>query len=103
MNSKALGATRVFAWPDAEVSVMGAVAAVRVLHRRILADLPTEQRESMELELAAEHEKISGGVARAVEIGAVDEIIEPSLTRSALAKIIASTPHHRGAHGNIPL
>ena len=103
MNSKALGATRVFAWPEAEVSVMGAVAAVRVLHRRILADLPTEQRESMELELAAEHEKISGGVARAVEIGAVDEIIEPSLTRSALAKIIASTPHRRGAHGNIPL
>ena len=103
MNSKALGATRVLAWPEAEVSVMGAVAAVRVLHRRILADLPTEQRESMELELAAEHEKISGGVARAVEIGAVDEIIEPSLTRSALAKIIAETPHRRGAHGNIPL
>ena len=103
MNSKALGATRVFTWPEAEVSVMGAVAAVRVLHRRILADLPAEQRESMELELAAEHEKISGGVARAVEIGAVDEIVEPSLTRSALAKIIAGTPQSRGAHGNIPL
>jgi acetyl-CoA/propionyl-CoA carboxylase carboxyl transferase subunit len=103
MNSKALGATRVFAWPNAEVSVMGAVAAVRVLHRRILADLPAEQRESMELELAAEHEKISGGVTRAVEIGAVDEIIEPSLTRSALAKVIAEAPHRRGAHGNIPL
>ena len=103
MNSKALGATRVLAWPEAEVSVMGAVAAVRVLHRRILADLPAEQRESMELELAAEHEKISGGVARAVEIGAVDEIIDPAHTRSALAKIIAETPHRRGAHGNIPL
>ena len=103
MNSKALGATRVFAWPNAEVSVMGAVAAVRVLHRRILADLPAEQRESMELELAAEHEKISGGVTRAVEIGAVDEIIEPAKTRSALAKVIAEAPHRRGAHGNIPL
>jgi acetyl-CoA/propionyl-CoA carboxylase carboxyl transferase subunit len=103
MNSKALGATRVFAWPEAEVSVMGAVAAVRVLHRRILADLPAEQRDSMELELAAEHEKVSGGVARAVEIGAVDEIIDPAHTRSALAKIIATTPHRRGAHGNIPL
>ena len=103
MNSKALGATRVFAWPQAEVSVMGAVAAVRVLHRRILADLPAEQRESMELELAAEHEKISGGVARAVEIGAVDEIVTPQLTRSALAKVIADAPHRRGAHGNIPL
>ncbi|MEY4967801.1 MAG: hypothetical protein RIQ73_500 [Actinomycetota bacterium] len=103
MNSKALGATRVFAWPDAEVSVMGAVAAVRVLHRRILADLPIEQRESMELELAAEHEKISGGVVRAIEIGAVDEMVNPTLTRSALAKTIAAAPHRRGSHGNIPL
>lgn len=103
MNSKALGATRVFAWPGAEVSVMGAIAAVRVLHRRILADIPVEQREAMELELAAEHEKVSGGVARAIEIGAVDEIIEPKSTRSALAKIIADAPHRRGSHGNIPL
>jgi len=103
MNSKALGATRVFAWPDAEVSVMGAVAAVRVLHRRILADLPIEQRESMELELAADHEKISGGVVRAIEIGAVDEMVDPASTRSALAKTIAAAPHRRGSHGNIPL
>ena len=103
MNSKALGATRVFAWPQAEVSVMGAVAAVRVLHRRILADLPAEQRESMELELAAEHEKVSGGVIRAIEIGAVDEMVEPKLTRSAIAKTIADAPHRRGSHGNIPL
>ena len=103
MNSKALGATRVFAWPQAEVSVMGAVAAVRVLHRRILADLPTEQRESMELELAAEHEKVSGGVIRAIEIGAVDQMVEPHLTRSALAQTIADAPHRRGSHGNIPL
>jgi acetyl-CoA/propionyl-CoA carboxylase carboxyl transferase subunit len=103
MNSKSLGATRVFAWPNAEVSVMGAVAAVRVLHRRLLADLPESARADMELELAAEHEKISGGVARAVEIGAVDEIIEPSTTRTALAKALAAAPHRRGAHGNIPL
>jgi acetyl-CoA/propionyl-CoA carboxylase carboxyl transferase subunit len=103
MNSKALGATRVFAWPDAEVSVMGAVAAVRVLHRRLLADLPIEQREGMELELAAEHEKTSGGVKKAVEIGAVDEIVVPEKTRSAIAKALASAPHRRGAHGNIPL
>jgi acetyl-CoA/propionyl-CoA carboxylase carboxyl transferase subunit len=88
MNSKSLGATRVFAWPTAEVSVMGAVAAVRVLHRRLLADIPQEQRESMELELAAEHDRVSGGVERAIEIGAVDEIVEPALTRSALAKAI---------------
>ena len=103
MNSKSLGATRVFAWPEAEVSVMGAVAAVRVLHRRLLADLPEEQRELMELELAAEHEKVSGGVAKAIEIGAVDEMITPAQTRSALAKAIANAPHRRGSHSNIPL
>ena len=103
MNSRALGATKVFAWPGAEVAVMGAVAAIRILHRRLLADVPAEQREAMELELAAEHEKISGGVARAIEIGVVDEIIEPTATRSALAKAILAAPARRGAHGNIPL
>jgi acetyl-CoA/propionyl-CoA carboxylase carboxyl transferase subunit len=103
MNSKSLGATRVFAWPQAEVSVMGAVAAVRVLHRRLLADIPAEQREFMELELAAEHEKVSGGVLKAIEIGAVDEMVSPAQTRSALAKTIANAPHRRGTHGNIPL
>lgn len=103
MNSKALGATRIFAWPDAEVSVMGAVAAVRVLHRRILADLPEDQRAGMELELAAEHDRTSGGIARAVEIGAVDEVISPHQTRGALAQALASAPHRRGTHTNIPL
>jgi acetyl-CoA/propionyl-CoA carboxylase carboxyl transferase subunit len=57
----------------------------------------------MELELAAEHDKVSGGVAKAVEIGAVDEIIEPSHTRTELARALASAPNRRGAHGNIPL
>jgi acetyl-CoA/propionyl-CoA carboxylase carboxyl transferase subunit len=103
MNSKSLGASKVFAWPTAEVSVMGAVAAVRVLNRRLLADLPENQREATELTLAAEHDKISGGISRAVEIGAVDEIIEPNKTRSALAKAISEAPHRRGSHGNIPL
>jgi acetyl-CoA/propionyl-CoA carboxylase carboxyl transferase subunit len=103
MNSKSLGASKVFAWPTAEVSVMGAVAAVRVLNRRLLADLPEDQREATELTLAAEHDKVSGGISRAVEIGAVDEIIEPNKTRSALAKAIREAPHRRGSHGNIPL
>ena len=103
MNSKSLGATRTFAWPTSEVSVMGAVAAVRVLHRRLLADLPEEQRAAMELELAAEHDRISGGINTAVEIGAVDEVISPARTRTALAQALASAPHRRGNHGNIPL
>jgi acetyl-CoA/propionyl-CoA carboxylase carboxyl transferase subunit len=103
MNSASLGATRVLAWPGAQVAVMGAVAAVRILHRRKLAEVPAESREQTELELAAEHEVLTGGVARAVELGVVHEIVEPSLTRSAIASIILATPGTRGIHGNIPL
>ena len=40
MNSRSLGATQVFAWPDAEVAVMGAKAAVGILHRKKLAAAP---------------------------------------------------------------
>jgi acetyl-CoA/propionyl-CoA carboxylase carboxyl transferase subunit len=103
MNSRALGATRVLAWPTAEVAVMGAVAAVRILHRRRLAEVSPERREQVELELAAEHEKLSGGLQRALDIGVVDEIIDPARTRSAVARGIAAVPQVRGRHGNIPL
>lgn len=103
MNSRSLGATRVFAWPGAEVAVMGAVAAVRILHRRRLAEVEVEQREQLEAELAAEHEQLAGGLARAVEAGVVDEVIDPAVTRSALARAIAAAPPVRGQHGNIPL
>ena len=65
MNSRSLGATRVFAWPGAEVAVMGAVAAVRILHRRRLAEVPADVRAEVEEELAAEHERIAGGLDRA--------------------------------------
>ena len=95
--------SKVFAWPNADVAVMGSVAAVRVLHRRLLADLPEDQRENMELELAAMHEQESGGVQRAIEIGVVDAVIEPSKTRTEIAKVLASAPSRRGNHGNIPL
>ncbi len=103
MNSRSLGATRVFAWPGAEVAVMGAVAAVRILHRRTLAEVPAERRHEAEAELAAEHEREAGGLHRAIELGVVDEIIEPAKTRRALARAIAAVPPDRGLHGNIPL
>jgi acetyl-CoA/propionyl-CoA carboxylase carboxyl transferase subunit len=103
MNSRSLGATRVLAWPSAEVAVMGAVAAVRILHRRRLAEVPSELRAGVEGELAAEHEQLAGGLARAQEIGVVDEVVEPERTRTAIARAIASAPARRGSHGNIPL
>jgi acetyl-CoA/propionyl-CoA carboxylase carboxyl transferase subunit len=103
MNSRALGATRVLAWPSAEVAVMGAVAAVRILHRRRLAEVPEESRAQVELELAREHERLAGGLDRAVQIGVVDEVIDPALTRSTVARAIAGAAPARGQHGNIPL
>lgn len=103
MNSASLGATKVFAWPDAEVAVMGSVAAIRILHRRRLAEVPQESREQVELELAAEHEVISGGITRAVEMGVVDEVVDPAHTRRRVAEVLLDTPGVRGQHGNIPL
>ncbi len=103
MNSRSLGATRVFAWPTAELAVMGPVAAVRILHRRTLAAAPAEQRHEVEAQLAAEHERETGGLQRAMALGVVDEIVEPAKTRQALARVIAEAPARRGAHGNIPL
>jgi acetyl-CoA/propionyl-CoA carboxylase carboxyl transferase subunit len=107
MNSRSLGATKVLAWPGAEIAVMGAVAAVRVLHRRKLADVPEDARTQVENELAEEHARMAGGVDKAVAIGVVDEVVEPTRTRSALAGAIAAAleadPEIRGHHGNIPL
>jgi acetyl-CoA/propionyl-CoA carboxylase carboxyl transferase subunit len=104
MNARSLGATKVFAWPGAEVAVMGAVAAIRILHRRKLLEVSPDIRPQVEAELAAEHERIAGGVDKAVEIGVVDEVVDPATTRTALAKAIAEGGLvQRGQHGNIPL
>jgi acetyl-CoA/propionyl-CoA carboxylase carboxyl transferase subunit len=103
MNSRALGATAVYAWPDAEVAVMGASAAVGILHRKRLAAAPAGERQALHAQLAAQHEKIAGGVNRALDLGVVDAVIEPERTRRALAEALAAAPAGRGAHGNIPL
>jgi acetyl-CoA/propionyl-CoA carboxylase carboxyl transferase subunit len=103
MNSRSLGATAVFAWPIAEVAVMGAKAAVGILHRKKLAAVPDEEREALHAQLVEEHERIAGGVERAIAIGVVDEVVEPTKTRRKLAQALAAAPAGRGAHGNIPL
>jgi len=103
MNSRALGATCVYAWPDAEVAVMGAKAAVGILHRRTLAAADEADREALHTRLAADHERVAGGVHRALTIGVVDEVIEPAQTRRRLVEALAAAHAGRGAHGNIPL
>jgi acetyl-CoA/propionyl-CoA carboxylase carboxyl transferase subunit len=104
MNSRSLGATRVFAWPDAEVAVMDAAAAVEVLHRKALAAV-TDERERAELlaRLVAEQRRSAGGVVRGTAIGAIDAVIDPGQTALRVAAAMAEAPRRRGQHGNIPL
>jgi acetyl-CoA/propionyl-CoA carboxylase carboxyl transferase subunit len=83
--------------------VMSASAAVNVLHRRVLAAAPPEEREAVRAKLIEEHIRVAGGVTRAVEIGVVDEVVPPVLTRRRIAEALAGTPASRGTHGNIPL
>jgi acetyl-CoA/propionyl-CoA carboxylase carboxyl transferase subunit len=103
MNSRSLGATKVFAWPDAEVAVMSAEAAVGILHRKALAMAAEDSREALRHDLIEEHLKIAGGVQRGIAIGVVDEVIDPRHTRLKLASALAGAPAGRGHHGNIPL
>ncbi|HEX6685719.1 MAG TPA: carboxyl transferase domain-containing protein [Candidatus Limnocylindrales bacterium] len=124
MNSRSLGATAVYAWPTAEIAVMGAGAAVGILHRRKLAAEPPETREALRAKLIEQQLHEAGGVERALEIGVVDDIIKPDQTRRRIAEALlappdgavsrvagrrpdisdsALSPGKRGAHGNIPL
>lgn len=105
MGSKGLGADRVLAWPGAQVDVMGAVAAIEVLHRRELAaEQDPDRRTDLVLRLTAAHEATTGGLGRAVAGGAVDAVIAPSQTRRHLVEALAAVPHRgRGAHRNPPL
>jgi acetyl-CoA/propionyl-CoA carboxylase carboxyl transferase subunit len=104
MGSKGLGADRVFAWPGAQVDVMGAAAAVEVLHRRELAAVrDPQERAALVLRLAADHEATTGGLTRALECGAVDEVVEPADTRRRLLETLAALPARRGTRPNGPL
>lgn len=104
MGSKGLGADRVFAWPGAQVDVMGASAAVEVLNRRELnAVKDPSARAALVLKLAADHEATTGGLTRALECGAVDEIIEPADTRRRLIETLATLPQRKGTRPNGPL
>ncbi|RKN47512.1 acyl-CoA carboxylase subunit beta [Micromonospora endolithica] len=103
MNSRSLGATAVFAWPQAEVAVMGAEAAVGILHRRPLAAAREDERPGLLARLTEEHQRTTGGVGRALGLGVVDAVIAPGETRDRLARAFAVAPAGRGRHGNIPL
>jgi propionyl-CoA carboxylase beta chain len=106
MNSRALRADVVYAWPTAEIAVMGAQGAVNVIHRRAIAaaDDPDERRA----ELISEYEERFNHPYLAAERGLVDEVIEPRETRPALIRAFDMLRNKREGipprkHGNIPL
>ncbi|HVP03097.1 MAG TPA: acyl-CoA carboxylase subunit beta [Solirubrobacteraceae bacterium] len=104
MNSKDLGADYVFAWPQAQIGVMGAQQAVGILHRReIAADADPEHARA---HLAARYADEHLDVAAATAGGFVDEIVAPGATRARIsAALEALDAVHRPPRPtrNIPL
>ncbi|MEU8381091.1 carboxyl transferase domain-containing protein [Streptosporangium sp. NPDC048865] len=104
MNSRSLGATAVFAWPDVEVGVMGAESAVRILHRKEIEAVPELEREPVRARLAQEHRRANRDLVHGLDLGVIDEVIDPAATRARLLEVFAThQAGTRGRHGNIPL
>jgi acetyl-CoA carboxylase carboxyltransferase component len=106
MNSRSLRADAVFAWPTAEIAVMGASGAVNVIFRRELAQ--SDNPEGRRAQLIEEYEDTFNHPYIAAERGLVDEVIEPRETRPRLIQILDMLRTKRETlppkkHGNIPL
>ena len=106
MSSKHIRADFNFAWPSAEVAVMGPESAVNIVFRKELeeADNPEERRA----ELIADYRERFANPYVAAERGYVDEVIEPRRTRPVLIDALETALTKREArprrkHGNIPL
>jgi propionyl-CoA carboxylase beta chain len=106
MSSKHIRADFNFAWPTAEVAVMGPEGAVNIVFRKELeeASNPDDRRE----ELVADYREQFANPYVAAERGYVDEVIEPRRTRPVLIDALETAltkrePRPRRKHGNIPL
>ena len=106
MSSKHVRADFNFAWPSAEVAVMGPEGAVNIIFRHELADAddPDARRD----ELIAEYKERFANPYSAAERGYVDEVIEPRRTRPVLIDALRTSitkrePRPPRKHGNIPL
>jgi acetyl-CoA carboxylase carboxyltransferase component len=106
MNSKSIGADFAFAWPTAELAVVGPAAAVEILYRRELAD--SDNPAARKAELLEEYSEKFATPYLAAERGIVDDVIDPAETRRVLARSLEilrgkreSMPKRK--HGNVPL
>ena len=88
MGAKSLGADFTWAWPGAEIAVMGPEGAVGILHRRELA--AAEDARAMRAELAASYRAEMTHPFRAVDAGIVDDVITPEATRGELIAALHS-------------
>lgn len=106
MNSKHVRGDFNFAWPTAEIAVMGARGAVKIIFRKQIAD--AEDPASETDRLVEEYEEKFNHPFIAAERGYVDEVIEPSRTRHRLIQALALLEGKRDEnpakkHGNMPL
>jgi propionyl-CoA carboxylase beta chain len=106
MGSKHLRADINLAWPTAEIAVMGPDAAVKIIHRRRLAE--AEDPDAMREELMDEYRESFANPYQAAERGFVDAVIDPAETRPKLIRALDSLQNKRETlppkkHGNIPL
>jgi propionyl-CoA carboxylase beta chain len=106
MNSKNIGADMNFAWPTAEIAVMGAKGAAEIIFKREISSAPDPQAKWLEKE--AEYAEMFANPYRAAERGFVDEVILPEETRAKLIhafKMLENKAEHlpQKKHGNIPL
>ena len=106
MNSRSLGADLSFAWPTAEIAVMGAKGAAEIIFKRDIASAPDPAQKWLEKE--AEYADTFANPYRAAERGIIDEVLLHSETRAALIsaykmleKKAEALPQKK--HGNIPL
>lgn len=106
MNSKSIGADLAYAWPTAELAVMGPQGAVEIVYKRELQQAadPTSRRA----ELVAEYTEKYANPYAAAERGYVDDVIDPADTRSKLIAGLAMLKSKREElprrkHGNVPL
>lgn len=108
MGSKELGSDFNYAWPTAQIAVLGARSAVTILHAKHLATLQEQERLAKQLELEKEYETTFLNPYIAAEHGYIDAIIEPNKTRQHLIRALEITQEKveilpRKKQGNIPL
>ncbi len=106
MNSRHMRADVVYAWPSAEIAVMGPAGAIKIVFRKDIE--AAENKAEMTAEKEQEYKDNFANPYKAAELGFIDDIIEPTSTRFRLIRALEMLSTKRDSnppkkHGNIPL